>query len=76
MKLLQSVPDILPDYPVEVLVLRKDMIDRDPAAATAITTAVIEACRFIVANREATIETTLKYAPGSDPRCSVVRTTN
>lgn len=74
--LLQSIADILPDYPVETLVLRKEMLDGDPATATAIVSAVIEACRFIVANREATIATTMKYAPVPTPRSSAAPTTS
>jgi NitT/TauT family transport system substrate-binding protein len=66
-RLLQSIADVLPDYPVELLVLRREMIDANPDIALAATSAVIDACRFVVANRDATIATTLKYAPGSDP---------
>jgi NitT/TauT family transport system substrate-binding protein len=63
-KLIQPVADILPDYPVELVVLRKDLLDGNPAAATAITRAVIQACRYIVQNRAGTIEVALKYTPG------------
>jgi NitT/TauT family transport system substrate-binding protein len=66
LKLIKSVTDILPDYPVELLILRKEMIDSDPETAAAVTKAVIQACRFIVADKAGTIETVLKYAPGMD----------
>ena len=46
--LIKSVAELLPDYPVEMVVLRKDMFDKNPDAATAITRAVIQACRYIV----------------------------
>ena len=68
-KLIKSVADILPDYPVEMLVLRKDMLERNPQAATAITRAVIQACRYIVQNKAGTIEVVLKYVPGMNRRC-------
>lgn len=63
-KLLKSVADILPDYPFELLFLRKDMLDKNPAAATAITRAIIQACRSIVTDKSGTIEVMLKYVPG------------
>jgi NitT/TauT family transport system substrate-binding protein len=63
-KLLKSVADILPDYPFELLFLRKDMLDKNPQAATAITRAIIQACRYIVTNKSGAIEVMLKYVPG------------
>jgi ABC-type nitrate/sulfonate/bicarbonate transport system substrate-binding protein len=63
-RIIQSVADVLPNYPVELLVLRKDMLDNKPQAAVAIARAVIQACRFIVRNKAATVDVTLKYAPG------------
>jgi ABC-type nitrate/sulfonate/bicarbonate transport system substrate-binding protein len=62
--LMKSVADILPDYPFELLFLRKDMLDKNPAAATAITRAIIQACRYIVTDKSGTIEVMLKYVPG------------
>jgi NitT/TauT family transport system substrate-binding protein len=64
LKIIKSVSDILPDYPVELLVLRKSMLDRNPDAAVAITRAVIQACRYIVQNKTGTVDVMLKYAPG------------
>jgi ABC-type nitrate/sulfonate/bicarbonate transport system substrate-binding protein len=64
--LLKSAADILPDYPVELLVLRKAMIDENPDVATAITKAIMQACRHIVQNKERAIEVTLKYSPGAN----------
>lgn len=63
-KLLTSVADVIPDYPFELLVLRRDMIEKNPQAAAAIVRAVIEACRYIVKNRDGTLEVMLKYTPG------------
>ena len=51
-------------YPVELLVLRNDIIEKNPDAATAITTALIQACRYIVKNKSGTIEVAHKYIPG------------
>lgn len=67
LKLIQSVADVLPEYPVELLVLRKDMLDRDPDTATAITSSVIEACRYITQNKAGTLEVVQKYVPGMNP---------
>jgi NitT/TauT family transport system substrate-binding protein len=66
LKLMQSVAETLPDYPVELLVLQKEMLDENPEVATAITTAVIQACRFIVKNKAEAIAVTQKYSPGAD----------
>lgn len=63
-KILTRVADILPDYPVELVILRKDMLEKNPEAATAITRAIIQACRYIVQNKAGTIEVVLKYVPG------------
>jgi NitT/TauT family transport system substrate-binding protein len=63
-RIIKSVADVLPDYPVELLVLRKEMLDTNPAAAHAITRAVIQACRLIVRSKRDTVDVVLKYAPG------------
>ena len=65
-KVIKSVADTLPDYPVELLVLRKEMLDKKPEAAFAITRAVIQACRYIVEHKKETIDVVLKYAPGME----------
>jgi NitT/TauT family transport system substrate-binding protein len=63
-RMIKSMAEILPEYPVELLVLRNDMLDKNPDAATAITTAMIQACRYIVKNKSGTIEVAHKYIPG------------
>jgi NitT/TauT family transport system substrate-binding protein len=65
-RIVQSVAEVLPDYPVELLVLRKEMLDASPDSATAIVTAVIQACRFIVRAKTATIDVMRQYNPGMD----------
>jgi ABC-type nitrate/sulfonate/bicarbonate transport system substrate-binding protein len=63
-RIIKSIADILPNYPVELLVLHKDMLDKKPETALAITRAVIQACRYIGENKSETIDVVLKYAPG------------
>ena len=63
--LLSSVAEVIPSYPFELLMLRNELIEKNPAAATAITRAVIQACRYIVSNRSGTVEVMLKYSPSS-----------
>src|SRR5207302_2536267 len=57
-----------PDYPHELLVVRKELADKQPAAVTAMTRSIIEACRFMVTNRERTIEIYRKYTGESDAK--------
>lgn len=64
--LLSRVADSLPNYPFELLVVRKDLIEKNPKAVEAITAAVIEACRYIVTNKEGTLEVFRKYSPNAD----------
>ena len=63
-KALKSVAEILPDYPFELLFMRKDTLDKNPAAATAIVRAIIQACGYIVTDKSGTFEVMLKYVPG------------
>jgi ABC-type nitrate/sulfonate/bicarbonate transport system substrate-binding protein len=65
---LVRIADVLPNYPHELLLVRKDMIDKNPAAVTGITAAVIEACRYIVTHKEDTLKVFQKYAPDTDPK--------
>ncbi len=63
-RILSSVADVLPNYPVELLVLRKSMLEKEPEAAFAITRAVIQACRYIVQHKTETVDLVLQYAAG------------
>jgi ABC-type nitrate/sulfonate/bicarbonate transport system substrate-binding protein len=63
---VQSVADVLPDYPVELLVLAKSMIDGNPDAAVAAARAAIQACRFIVQHKAETLAIARRYTPGMD----------
>jgi ABC-type nitrate/sulfonate/bicarbonate transport system substrate-binding protein len=55
-----------PDYPHELLVVRKELADKQPGAVGAVTRSIIEACRFMVTNRERTIEIYRKYTGEND----------
>jgi ABC-type nitrate/sulfonate/bicarbonate transport system substrate-binding protein len=57
-----------PDYPHEVLVVRKELAEQHPEIVTAVTKSIIEACRFIVGHRERTIELYKKYTGESDAK--------
>ena len=55
-----------PDYPHELLVIRRELAEKQPQVAVAITRSIIEACRFMVANRERTLEIYRKYTGETD----------
>ena len=55
-----------PDYPHEMLVVRKELAEKQPHVVTAVTRAIIEACRFMVTNRARTIEIYQKYTGETD----------
>ena len=55
-----------PDYPHEILVVRREIAEKNPAAVTAVTRSIIEACRFMVTHRERTIELYRKYSGETD----------
>jgi ABC-type nitrate/sulfonate/bicarbonate transport system substrate-binding protein len=55
-----------PAYPHQMLVVRKDLIAKRPDVVTAVTRSIIEACRFMVANRERTIDIYMKASGETD----------
>src|SRR5436190_9479799 len=55
-----------PDYPHELLVVRRELAEKQPQVAIAITRSIIEACRFMVANRDRTLEIYRKYTGETD----------
>jgi len=55
-----------PDYPHQMLVVRKELIEKRPDAVTAVTRSIIEACRFMVAERERTIDIYMKVSGETD----------
>ena len=63
---LDRVARTNPDYPHEVLVVRKELVAKQPEVVVAVTRAIIEACRFMVTNRERTIEIYKKYTGETD----------
>ncbi len=67
-KSLARVADLAPDYPHELIVVRKEMIDQNPDAVVGIAAAIIEACRYIVTHKDDTLKIFQKYSPESDPK--------
>ena len=63
---LDRVARTNPDYPHEVLVVRKELVAKQPEVVVAVTRAIIEACRFMVTNRQRTIEIYKKYTGETD----------
>lgn len=57
-----------PDYPHEVLVVRKELAEKRPEVVTAVTKSIIEACRFMVSHRERTVEIYQKYTGENDTK--------
>jgi NitT/TauT family transport system substrate-binding protein len=55
-----------PDYPHQMLVVRKELIEKNPQVVTAVTRSIIEACRFMVTHRERTIELYMKHTGETD----------
>lgn len=63
---LERIVNSNPDYPHEMLVVRKELAEKQPQVIIAVTRAIIEACRFMVTNRERTIEIYRKYTGETD----------
>ncbi len=63
---LDRVARTNPDYPHEVLVVRKELVAKQPEVVVAVTRSIIEACRFMVTNRARTIEIYKKYTGETD----------
>jgi ABC-type nitrate/sulfonate/bicarbonate transport system substrate-binding protein len=64
--ILDRVARSSPDYPHELLVVRRDLAEKQPEVVTAIARSIIEACRFMAANRARTIEIYQKYTNEKD----------
>jgi len=62
---LANIADLMPLYPHELLLVRKDDIDNNPEKVTRIVQSIIEACRFLAAHRDESIEIFIKYT-GAD----------
>jgi ABC-type nitrate/sulfonate/bicarbonate transport system substrate-binding protein len=63
---LDKVVRTNPDYPHELLVVRREIAEKQPQAVAAITRSIIEACRFMVTTRGRTIEIYRKYTGETD----------
>ena len=57
-----------PNYPHQMLVVRKELADKNPQVVTAVTRSIIEACRFMVTHRERTIELYMKHTGETDAK--------
>ena len=57
-----------PDYPHQMLVVRKQLIEKNPEVVTAVTRSIIEACRFMVTHRQRTIELYMKHTGETDAK--------
>ena len=57
-----------PDYPHQMLVVRRQLIEKNPEVVTAVTRSIIEACRFMVTHRERTIELYMKHTGETDAK--------
>jgi NitT/TauT family transport system substrate-binding protein len=62
---LANIADLLPFYPHELLLVRKDDIDNKPEKVTRMVQSIIEACRFLVEHRNESIDIFIKYT-GAD----------
>jgi NitT/TauT family transport system substrate-binding protein len=58
---LANISDLMPLYPHELLLVRKDDIDNKPEKVTRMVQSIIEACRFLVTHRDESIEIFMKY---------------
>jgi ABC-type nitrate/sulfonate/bicarbonate transport system substrate-binding protein len=63
---LERIMRTNPDYPHQMLVVRKDLAEKRPDGVTAVTRSIIEACRFMVTNRQRTIELYMKHSGETD----------
>jgi ABC-type nitrate/sulfonate/bicarbonate transport system substrate-binding protein len=63
---LDRITSSSPDYPHELLVVRKEFAEKQPQAVGAVVRSIIEACRFMASNRARTIEIYQKYSGEKD----------
>ena len=59
--IIATVGDELPLYPHELLLVRKDDIDKRPEKVIRIVQSIMEACRFLQTHREESIDEFVKY---------------
>jgi NitT/TauT family transport system substrate-binding protein len=62
---LANIADLMPLYPHELLLVRKDDIDKKPEKVTRMVQSIIEACRFLAEHRDESIDIFIKYT-GAD----------
>lgn len=59
--ILADIAELMPLYPHELLLVRKDDIDNRPEKITRIVQSIMEACRFLAEHRAESIEIFIKY---------------
>jgi len=62
---LADIAELMPLYPHELLLVRKDDIDNRPEKVTRIVQSIVEACRFLTEHRDESIDIFEKYT-GAD----------
>jgi len=63
--ILANIADLMPLYPHELLLVRKDDIDNRPEKVSRIVQSIMEACRFLAEHRAESIDLFIKYT-GAD----------
>jgi NitT/TauT family transport system substrate-binding protein len=63
--ILANIADLMPLYPHELLLVRKDDIDNRPEKVSRIVQSIMEACRFLAEHRTESIDIFIKYT-GAD----------
>jgi len=64
--ILANIAELMPLYPHELLLVRKDDIDNNPEKVTRIVQSIMEACRFLATHRDESIEIFKKWTE-ADP---------
>lgn len=59
--ILADIAELMPLYPHELLLVRKDDIDNRPEKITRIVQSIMEACRFLAEHRAESIDIFIKY---------------
>jgi NitT/TauT family transport system substrate-binding protein len=61
-KVLARVADMLPDYPHELLVVRKEDIDARPEKVIRIIQSIIDTCRYMTTHKDESVDVFMRYA--------------
>jgi ABC-type nitrate/sulfonate/bicarbonate transport system substrate-binding protein len=61
-KVLARIADLLPDYPHELLLVRKEDIDARPEKVIRIIQSIIESCRYMTTHKDESVDVFMRYA--------------